>query len=672
MLTFVRRALLGLAAGSLACAALVVPSAPVVAADATTPGVCVEQTVSSQVSGSVVGVQADSGTYLVTTTDGTIYGWGSNLQGRLLDGTQVDWATPAAASSFMAQDFDQIDFGGDVVVALKNGTVYTWGKNQYGQLGIGTFSAPSVAVGTPQQVTALAGKTVTQVAAGWGWAAAVTSEGELYTWGYNNWGTLGHTSTGSESGGAVTNVPTPTQVTGIPAVSAVFPGSWSGLALTTDGDVWGWGNPTSGVLGNGRTDTVDGNWEAGQTPTRIAQLSGLGLTEIALTEATGAGRTSTGAVYTWGDTVNGATGQASPSWPALPARILADQVITSLGGDYGFSNLRGMFTALNDQGDVYFWGDNYLGTAGNGTTTAVLTPTLVDLGGRTVTMLSSGGGSTSVVTDTGELLAWGNTPDGNLTVPTALMQFGTSTAQATAHVTSVDLTWDSDLSAVTDYRITWPGGSTTVAASELGTTLTGLVPATAFSIEIAPLNAGVTAAVPIVIEVTTLSPGSYTLSASATSVQPGASVTVTAAGTDQDGQSVAVPFSDSVVLTSSDPTDVITAGDLVAGTAGARTLTVTGPCSSATVALTVAAAVDPTPAPTVDPTTGPDADPTGQPTAAPTAAPTTPPATGTSADPKGPGILAITGPQVAGLLGGALAVICAGIGLTAWRRRHTA
>jgi hypothetical protein len=109
-------------------------------------------------------------------------------------------------------------------LALKNdGTVWAWGKNNYGQLGDGT----NVQRATPVQVTSLSN--VTQIAAGEDFSLALKNDGTVWAWGWNQNGTLG---TGNS-----TNHSTPFQVSALHT-----------LALKNDGTLWAWGyNPNWNV-----------------------------------------------------------------------------------------------------------------------------------------------------------------------------------------------------------------------------------------------------------------------------------------------------------------------------------------------------------------------------------------------------------------------------------------
>ena len=97
----------------------------------------------------------------LAATPGTPWTWGSNSFGELGDGTNANHFTPAPATGFAAADAVELGGGREHVIALRtDGTVWTWGSSQYGQLGSGGTANRS----TPGVVTGLAG--VAQVAAG--------------------------------------------------------------------------------------------------------------------------------------------------------------------------------------------------------------------------------------------------------------------------------------------------------------------------------------------------------------------------------------------------------------------------------------------------------------------------------------------------------------------------
>jgi len=118
------------------------------------------------------------------------------------------------------------------VLALKSdGTVWAWGNNQFGQIGIGTaggsgdFRVPPVKV---QNLT-----NVVAIAAGEYSSYALKSDGTVWAWGRNNYGQLGD--------GTTTDRYTPVRVKNISGVKDIRMGSFYGYAIRNDNIAWAWG-----------------------------------------------------------------------------------------------------------------------------------------------------------------------------------------------------------------------------------------------------------------------------------------------------------------------------------------------------------------------------------------------------------------------------------------------
>ena len=172
-------------------------------------------------------------------TDGTLWIWGANDNGQI--GKNV--LTPVAYSSPIqtvasGTNWKQVACGYNHTAAIKtNGELWSWGANGYYQLGI-NYATTS----TPVQ-TSVAGTNWRQVACGSSFSAAVKTDGTLWTWGYGVYGQLGNNSTTTSS------TPVQTALTGT-NWKQVACGDYHAAAIKTDGTLWSWGGNSSGQLGN--------------------------------------------------------------------------------------------------------------------------------------------------------------------------------------------------------------------------------------------------------------------------------------------------------------------------------------------------------------------------------------------------------------------------------------
>jgi alpha-tubulin suppressor-like RCC1 family protein len=186
--------------------------------------------------------QISAGYFTVCALDsaGAAYCWGSNRDGGLGDGSTTDSSVPVAvdASGALAgKTLTQISAGADNACALdRGGAAYCWGYNDLGSLGDGSTSDSTVPVAVDTS-GALAGQTLTQVAAGDYDVCAVDSGGAPYCWGENTGGELGDDSTASSDVPVLAGPQAPTDVTAVPGdaaatVSWTRPASLDGGTLT--------------------------------------------------------------------------------------------------------------------------------------------------------------------------------------------------------------------------------------------------------------------------------------------------------------------------------------------------------------------------------------------------------------------------------------------------------
>lgn len=202
----------------------------------------------------VVSASAGADFTVALKADGTLWTWGGNDEGQLGTGTTEGSATPV-------QVLDQVTavVAGDYhVVALRtDGTLWMWGSNIDGQLGTG--QATEVLQTQPVQVP-LNGA-VLAVAAGTGHTVAILEDGSLWVWGRNDQGQLGLDPD------TAALVPQPTQVTEATGAVDVAAGTYQTACLLSDGTLLTWG--AQRLLGSGSVEA----WSETATEDTTAQVT---------------------------------------------------------------------------------------------------------------------------------------------------------------------------------------------------------------------------------------------------------------------------------------------------------------------------------------------------------------------------------------------------------------
>ena len=203
-----------------------------------------------QISGltSITAIAAGAFHTFALSNDGTVWAWGRNDYGQLGFGIyslSLEWGNPntpekSPVKSIQLTDVKAIAAGRLHTVVLKNdGTVWAFGLNDYGQLGL-ELSYQSL---HPEEVSGLTD--VKAIAAGDYHTFALKNDGTVWAWGRNDYGQLGD--------GTTTKRKTPVHLSNLTDVKAIAAGSIDTFALKNDGTVWAWGNNSNGRLGDGTT-----------------------------------------------------------------------------------------------------------------------------------------------------------------------------------------------------------------------------------------------------------------------------------------------------------------------------------------------------------------------------------------------------------------------------------
>lgn len=320
-------------------------------------------------------VQIEAGQYctFVIYADGSLYSCGKGTYGRLGLGdsnNQQHLRRVNICDRHMAQVSSSKGSDGHTLALSKDGKVYSWGDGDYGKLGHGNTlmqKVPKIIQGPFRN------KVVKYVAAGSRHSAAVTENGELYTWGEGEHGRLGHGDSGS--------LKVPTLVRSIGCVSQVALGSSHTVVLARDGlTVWTFGAGANGKLGHGDTNRIF-------HPKVVDALLGIHIRKVVAGTQCSMALTSNGLIYVWGCGPCLGMG-AADLVHLLPKIVTALQDKPIIDISMGDSHC----LALTRDNEVYAWGNNSMGQCGLGhCVTPVSSPTKVpDLDGVRIEQLCAG------------------------------------------------------------------------------------------------------------------------------------------------------------------------------------------------------------------------------------------------------------------------------------------
>uniref|UniRef100_A0A672Q5U6 E3 ubiquitin-protein ligase HERC2 n=1 Tax=Sinocyclocheilus grahami TaxID=75366 RepID=A0A672Q5U6_SINGR len=334
-------------------------------------------------------------TLFAVTADGKLYATGYGAGGRLGIGGTESVSTPTLLESIQHVFIRKVavNSGGKHCLALSSeGELYSWGEAEDGKLGHGNRSPCD----RPRVIESLRGVEVVDIAAGGAHSACITASGELYTWGKGRYGRLGHGDSEDQLKPKLVEALQGHRVIDVACGS----GDAQTLCLTDDDMVWSWGDGDYGKLGRGGSDGC-------KVPMKIDSLTGLGVVKVECGSQFSVSLTKSGAVYTWGKGDYHRLGHGSDDHVRRPRQV------QGLQGKKVIAIATGSLHCVccTEDGEVYTWGDNDEGQLGDGTTNAIQRPRLVAaLQGKKINRVACGSAhtlawSTSKPTNAGKLPA---------------------------------------------------------------------------------------------------------------------------------------------------------------------------------------------------------------------------------------------------------------------------
>ncbi len=238
----------------------------------------------------------------------------------------------------------------------------------------------------------------------------ISTDRDLYCWGDNGDGQLGTGDTNNRA------TPTPVSKSGVLSGLTILSVSASEnhtCVLASDNYAYCWGDNGDGQLGTGNTT----NYTSPVAVTRTGALSGLSILQIAAGERHTCVLASDGVVYCWGEGGDGQLGRGSTSDSLSPVAVQSTGALNGLSITQLSAGARHVCVLASDS-NAYCWGRGSAGQIGNGSTSNRSVPTAVSrtgaLNGLSLRKVSAGGFNSCAVASNGQAYCWGDNSAGQI------------------------------------------------------------------------------------------------------------------------------------------------------------------------------------------------------------------------------------------------------------------
>ncbi|OEF98131.1 RCC1 domain-containing protein [Desulfuribacillus alkaliarsenatis] len=306
--------------------------------------------------------------------DGTVWGWGRNNMGQLGQGhTEPHFISPVQISGL--DNVKEIYAGNNFSMVVKtDGTVYSWGLQENGRLGQGEISENIL---VPTQIEGLTN--VVSLAVGNGHVLALKENGTVWAWGETKLGKIGNGTVGVNKEDGEWS---PVELASLQNIKTIIAGNEHSFAIDNKGQVFGWGNNHRGQLGIG--DTEDRSTPVLVQPITDLAPKKLGVGgnfSFAILDDGSAWTWGDNGHGRLGAADQVSTDPAE-AFSIVPVRVVN---IEFTEGDYlegviQIASRNNHVVALLNDGTVVAWGANQHGQAGDGfTTPAQLEPALTEI-----------------------------------------------------------------------------------------------------------------------------------------------------------------------------------------------------------------------------------------------------------------------------------------------------
>jgi alpha-tubulin suppressor-like RCC1 family protein len=344
-------------------------------------------------------VAAGSAHSIALTTEGNIYTWGANAPGQLGLGDNNNRLIPTeVVSDSNGNVFDNISAIAasfySTIILRRDGTIWTCGNNDYGQLGLGDYKSAN----TPFPIIGVDSDWF-KIAAGGFHTLALKTIGTIWVWGWNGAGQLG-------LGDGIERV-TPTQLGTLSDWFSITAGYGHTLSIKTNGTLWAWGYNWSGELGLGNSPSRN-------TPTQIGSLSDWSVIAASgvygsINEGFSIAIKTNRTLWSWGDNQNAQLGQGNTDYKwRLPPRQIGTESNWSIISAGGYHTI-----AQKTNGTLWGWGSNEFGQLGLGDNTQRSTPSQIGTDSDWFT-IRTGGNHSVALKNNSTLWTWGNNSSGQL------------------------------------------------------------------------------------------------------------------------------------------------------------------------------------------------------------------------------------------------------------------